>query len=126
MPTGADIPDYVPSKREGAMALRIGKNAKYTIKMLETPKGVHVIGKIMQHLQKLQYNDHDILAYPECMKDTHMETLHGPRGPITREPTQWALGLQRSLLLSISQILQFGTSTEVNACVKQLLDCFHG
>ena len=59
------------------------------------------------------------------MKDTHVKVSHGLGGPITRELAQWALGMQRSGILSIIHIPHFGILAEVNACIKNLLEFFH-
>ena len=43
----AYITDYMSPRNEGAPKILLGTNAKYTIKMTMTPKGVHVMGNIV-------------------------------------------------------------------------------
>ena len=50
---GENILNYVTQRKEGTLTMQIGKNAKYTIKIPMTPKGINVTGNIMQQLQKL-------------------------------------------------------------------------
>ena len=97
------IPGYVPLRMEGEPIVRIGKANNYAIRIPTMPKGVHVMKTILSRLQKLQYNDHDILTFPECTRDTYEERAQGDHGSIIREPVQWALGLQWFGLLSIDR-----------------------
>ena len=86
-----DIPSYILPRKLGALVVWINKNQKYTIKIPTTPKGVHVMMNIVPRLHKIQYRNHEILAYSECKEVTYEEIKHSDRGPITREPTKWAL-----------------------------------
>ena len=46
--------------------------------------------------------------------------------PIVHIPHPWAKGLNKSMLLGLINMPHFGQFNEANACVKQLLVCFHG
>ena len=81
---------------------------------------------IVLHLQKLAYIDHDILAYLECSAKSYKKKSHDEGGLVTRVLEKWAFGLQRSRLLAITHMPQFGRSTEVNVFVKQFFLFFHG
>ena len=47
-------------------------------------------------------------------------------GPIERIPKDWESGMAIDGLLGLINMPQFGLPTEVNACMKHLLACFHG
>ena len=81
-------------------------------------KGVHVTMNTVLHLEKMKYSDHDILAYPEYTEQMHEHQAHIDNDLVTREMTQWELGLQRLGLLAITHIPHFGHSAKFNACVK--------
>ena len=49
----------------------MNKKNKYTVKMSTTPKLVNVMMDIVSRLQKLQYSDQDIRAYPEFANDSY-------------------------------------------------------
>ena len=49
----AKILGYIPLREEGAPRVRLGKNAKYSINIPATPKGIHVTTNIVPRLQKL-------------------------------------------------------------------------
>jgi hypothetical protein len=45
---------------------------------------------------------------------------------ILLEPQEWVSGLERERILNLLEILHFGVSTKINACVKVFLSCVHG
>ena len=68
-----DIPGYVPLRKERAPVVWVRKSNKNSINMPTMPKGVHAMTNIVSQLQKLQYNDNDILAYWECTQEVFEE-----------------------------------------------------
>ena len=59
----------------------MNKKQNYTIKIPETPKGVHMMMTIVPRVRKLQYSEHDIIAYLACTEGTYEERAHKDRGP---------------------------------------------
>lgn len=47
-------------------------------------------------------------------------------GFVVYEKKYWSLGLKELGILRLLDIPNFGRSSEVNACIKQLLSCIHG
>ena len=60
------------------------------------------------------------------MKYPYVSMVVVKGGMIEHIPKDWASRIARAELLGLINMPHFGRPTEVNACVKQLLACFHG
>ena len=60
------------------------------------------------------------------MKDLYLPMVPVEGTPIERIPQDWERGLEKAGLHGLINMPHFGQPTKVNACVKQLLACFHG
>ena len=75
----------------------------------------------------MTFGDHDIPKFPELDMKIYMVLVQDtPDRPKHLVPLEWARGLGQAGLLLLMYMSHFGRSTEVNACVKQLLVSFHG
>ena len=81
---------------------------------------------IIPALIRLNFDNHKLLLL-KYVQDEPYESIHmTPGGSIQRIPKPWAIGLEKSGLLGFINMPHFGRLNEAHACVKQLLDCFHG
>ena len=74
----------------------------------------------------MKYKYHDFLTLEDVANEPYMPMVVVGRGMIKHTPHEWEDRLDRAGLLGIINMMHFGRSTEVNACMKQLLACFHG
>ena len=81
---------------------------------------------IISSLVKMKYEDHYLLLLKDIADEPYesVPTMLGT--PILWIPHPGAQGLDKSGLLGLINMPHFGRLNKANACVKQLLACFHG
>ena len=74
----------------------------------------------------MKYEYHDLLLWTDVADEPYESLPSVAGGPVVCIPQPWAQVLDKSGLLGLINMPHFGRLNEVNACVKQLLACFHG
>ena len=75
---------------------------------------------------QLRYEYHDLFALEYVAKELYFPVVSVEGSPIECIPKDWVRGMDKAGLLGLINMSHFGRPTEVNAYVKQLLECFHG
>jgi hypothetical protein len=95
-----------------------------------TPEGIQVDLQLLGHVGKLKFFDHDVAderKYPKLAPQLFSEIIAmNPLGETITKPRKWAAGLDRTKILGLFKILNFGRGQYPLACVKQLLAVMHG
>lgn len=85
-----------------------------------------MLGKIAA-LKFVDHNITDEQKFPELAKEKYLCAKSVPGiGAILLEMQMSATRLEKSGILNLLEVPQFGRSLEINACVKLLLSCVHG
>ena len=71
--------------------------------------------------------DHELNKVPQLAMNRYMTTfMETVDGLIHIVLMEWERGLDKYKLFLLMHMSHFGRTTKFNACVKQLLVCFHG
>ena len=75
----------------------------------------------------MEFVDQDLWKFLELAMDRYLTIVRETEDdPIHIAPMEWERGLDKYGLLSLMHMPHFVCIEEVNACVKELLACFHG
>ena len=81
---------------------------------------------IIPALMQLKYEYHNLISLEDVANEPYVSMVGVGRVPIEHISKHWVSRLARAGLLGLIDMPHFGQSTEVNACMKQFLVCFHG
>ena len=81
---------------------------------------------IVLSLMRMKYEDHDLLALEDVIKDPYVQKLVVGGGPIERILQDWMHRLDRAGLLGLINMSHFGRLNEANVCAENLLAWYHG
>ena len=116
------LPPYNILRTNDTPKIRITNNARFPLVSYSVPTRVRVMHSIHPNLKKMIFVDHDRWKFPDLEMDKYMVTVKDTKnGPMHLVPMVSARGFDKVCLVSLMCMLHFGRSTEVNACVKQLL-----
>ena len=121
-----DIPGYIPPSHPSAKAQKPMKNQKYQIKISSIPQGMICTMDILYVLMQLKYEYHNLISIEDIAKDPYVSMIVVKKGPIEHILKEWVSGMARAKLLRLINMSHFERLKKSNACVKQLLVCFHG
>ena len=76
---------------------------------------------IIPALVKMKYENHDLLLLKDVADEPYQLVPMVPGAPILLIPHPWAQGLDKSGLLGLINMHNFGRLNKAHICVKQLL-----
>ena len=121
------LPTYIPPLGGAINRDSVPRDFEYTLVTTYLLKGVRTYRIDQDKITMLKFCDfnlgdhkvYNMLALYKYLKRTKGKNLK-------LIPQQWMMNLTQSTLLNVMKIPHFGRHQEVNACVKLLLESYHG
>jgi hypothetical protein len=121
--------DYILSRKTSTKHVHLQKEAIYPLVEPLILDGVIVEGDMLGMILALKYTDDDITnenKFPKLVPNKFLMKFISPKTHmIIIKPHVWDRGFQKEGLLNLFNIMHFGWSQEINACVKMILSCVH-
>jgi hypothetical protein len=117
---------YIPPLSGKINRDSVPRDFEYTLITAYLPKRVRVVRSDQDKLATLKFNDFNLgdhKTYNMLAPHKYLTKTKGRNPKIV--PQSWTQNLAQSTLLNIMKIHHFGRHSEVNACVKLLLSCYH-
>jgi hypothetical protein len=121
------LPAYIPPLSGEINRDSVPRYFEYTLVTAYLPKGVltyHVDQDKVTALKFCDFNLGDHKFYSMLSRYKYLTRTKGKNSKLI--PQQWMMNLVQSTLLNIMKIPHFDGHQEVNACVKLLLESYHG
>jgi hypothetical protein len=105
----------------------VPRDLDYTLVTVHLPKGVRAAHADQDKVATLKFSDFNLGDWKVYGMLTPYKYLMKTKGKnLNIVPHQWMMNLTQSTLLNVMKIPHFGRHQEENACVKLLLESYHG
>jgi hypothetical protein len=121
------LPAYIPPLSSEINRDIVPRDFEYTLVTAYLPKGVHTYCADQDKVTALKFCDFNLWDHKSYNMLAPYKYLTRTKGNNSKLiPQQWKMNLTQSTFLNFMKVPHFGRHQEVNACVKLLLESYHG